>query len=604
VLAIFDSFGSAVYPRIVPEMHEITQKFRHLLRQLLYFGLAITLAAGTAAAALPWLIEGGAIRDAFVRSLSAWSGGKVELDKKLRVVSFTGLSIEASGVHFANPSRLSPIARLDAKSVSATVRLSSLLLGRLEFKKVSMGSARVALKRQTAPFQGDSYVTAVAANAASFARLSSFQQLELKDSALFVSKGSRRPYERLSFELLRVDKASAGATGASDAVETSGQPVTFQIRDPRFQLFFRGYADPSTETAFGTVRIKAPADSAAAARIIRAVAPWESGRSIGLTGDLALIGGRAALDDATLTFGDHAATGSIAFATRQGRPLLEGTLAFDRLNLPAGVERAEAGAVAETYQFMSSARSGDEGPDLDMRISAERLVAGSFETGSLALALTSQKSKISVDIVELAVFGGQITGRIEYDPNHAGGVQVSGNGLRLDSALFSKAWGWPASATGAVNVSVVLDLPGRRGGQRTDAANGTFSIVFPDGGSVNGELSRKLTAALSKSDLMTGLIRNTLPFNSASIEGIAAVDGIALKIEGRNENSSIGGDLRIAAATHAVTGALALRADSENNDNAAAGAVSQASGALTKIVLSGTVAALNFSPFTPHSMSN
>ena len=50
-----------------------------------------------------------------------------------------------------------------------------------------------------------------------------------------------------------------------------------------------------------------------------------------------------------------------------------------------------------------------------MRISAEHFRAGPYEAGPLALALTSRSGLLSIDIAELAIFGGKISGRLDYD---------------------------------------------------------------------------------------------------------------------------------------------------------------------------------------------
>ena len=68
-----------------------------------------------------------------------------------------------------------------------------------------------------------------------------------------------------------------------------------------------------------------------------AVAPWEKGHGISIAGDLTWAGGRLSLDGATIGFDGRSAKGSLTFATRHGRALTEGTLAYDTLEwMPAG----------------------------------------------------------------------------------------------------------------------------------------------------------------------------------------------------------------------------------------------------------------------------
>src|SRR5208282_3833257 len=117
-------------------MNKIAKKFRNTLRWLALAAAASVIFGGVFASALPFLIEDRAVHDGLIRSLTAWSGGPVTVHGPLRIASFTSLSIEAGGVKFASTPRLSPIGKIEAKSVKAILRVRSLLWGRIEFKKV------------------------------------------------------------------------------------------------------------------------------------------------------------------------------------------------------------------------------------------------------------------------------------------------------------------------------------------------------------------------------------------------------------------------------------------------------------------------------------
>ena len=78
-----------------------------------------------------------------------------------------------------------------------------------------------------------------------------------------------------------------------------------------------------------------------------------------------------------------------------------------------------------------------------MRISAEHFRAGTYEAGPLALALTSRPDLLSIDIAELAIFGGKIAGRLDYDPRHPNTLSVNANGSHLDLEALAGAAAWP-----------------------------------------------------------------------------------------------------------------------------------------------------------------
>ncbi len=115
-------------------MYELAPKLRYVLRWLIRGAACLALFAAIFALALPLLVEDRTVRDGLVHSLSQWSGGPVTVHGALRIESFTSLSIEADGVSFTATPRLSPIDRIDAKSVTAVLKVQSLVWGRIEFK--------------------------------------------------------------------------------------------------------------------------------------------------------------------------------------------------------------------------------------------------------------------------------------------------------------------------------------------------------------------------------------------------------------------------------------------------------------------------------------
>jgi AsmA protein len=590
-------------------MYEIAKKFRYALRWLAFAAAVSAIAAGAFASALPFLIEDRAVHDGLIRSLTAWSGGPVTVQGPLRVASFTSLSIEANGVKFASTPRLSPIGKIEAKSVTAILRVRSLLWGRIEFKKVVVESPRVVFNRREPksklPFSGLETAGATVA----FADLSRFKRLELHDCTFFTADGGRRAYSRVEVQRIRLDKEQAKASSQTQAKLQSRNTSLFTllIRDHGFEAYFHGNLSRAEETARGVLRLKASAEHPASEKITGAIAPWERGHGVSLAGDLIWTGARASLDRATIAFGDHEAKGSMALAVRSGRALLEGTLAYDRLAWMYGGQESggENGKLLEPLRALILAHSGrDSSLDLDMRISAERFQAGSYEAGPLALALTSRPNGFNIDIAELQLFGGKITGRLDYDPAHPEALNLNARGTRLDSHTLTGELGWPSSVSGPVTVRLALDIPLQNLPQNRDASavTGSFAINFPAGGTLDGEMSRRVSEAFAREELFEGVSSSSFPFSAASIDGAAGPGGIALKIDAESAGSRIGGSLRIASPGNTVSGTLSVKPDGEAEESRAS--LSEAPPNSANIVLSGTVAALNFAPSRKPSLSN
>jgi hypothetical protein len=593
-------------------MYEIAEKFRSALRWLIFMAGGLAFAAAAFALLLPFLIEGRTVRESFIRSLSAWSGGPVIVNGPLRIASFTTLSIEASDVRLPQTGRLDPVRQVNAKSVTGVARLSSLFRGKLEFKKIVVSSPRLIFKRNVSQTDASSNRLEIAGMTAALADRSPFEQLELRDSAFFMADGVRLPYRRTEVEQIRLGKG-APASITRSGLETKGpnsrkNAITLYLKDRNFEALFRGELDGMGETALGKFRLKASLDNPAARRITAATAPWEWRGSASLTGDLNWSRGRAALDNATMTFGDHSAKGSLALAMTQGRLLLEGTLAYDRLDFTPGVEEIgeKNGGAILPLAALSPPRFGKHRSlDLDMRISAERFRAGAFEAGPLAIALTSRGDRVSVDIAELALFGGSVTGRIGYDPAQPAAISLSASGLRIDSSSFAGALGLPLNIGGPVTIQAGLKLPltNKPLGEDSGLA-GSFAVKFPAGGTLDGEVSRKLSAALAHRELSWGPGASSFAFTAASIDGTIRQNGIDLSVDGQSASGHISGSLRVAFPGSIVSGTLSLSQDGEAPGAPASASTPVASSNSTNILLSGTATALTFSPSGKSSLSN
>ncbi len=143
----------------------------------------------------------------------------------------------------------------------------------------------------------------------------------------------------------------------------------------------------------------------------------------------------------------------------------------------------------------------------------------------------------------------------------------------------------------------------RQPAEDVSAAAGTFSIRFPVGGSLEGDVAQTLSAALLEQDLGWGLRGSSFPFAVASLDGIVKPGGIDLEVQGQSGEKGIGGSLRIAFPGAEVNGTLlaseALGAGASEAADAPAGTASS-----TKLVLSGTADALILSSVGKPSLSN
>ena len=93
------------------------------------------------------------------------------------------------------------------------------------------------------------------------------------------------------------------------------------------------------------------------------------------------------------------------------------------------------------------------------------------------------------------------------------------------------------------------------------AATGSFGIVFPAGGTLDGGVSKRLSEAFAQGQVPWGLYSGSFPFTAATIDGTIKPGTVALMLDGEAVGSRIGGSLHIAVPSGQVSGTLVMRPD-------------------------------------------
>jgi len=569
-------------------MYQITQKVRYVLKSLALCGLCAAVALILFAISIPRFLDGDVARKSFVKALAAWSGGKVTLTGQLRVASFASLSLEASGVRFHDAPGLDPVLRGRAETVTALVNLRSLLLGDLEYRKFVVSSPQFVLKRQSRGGAADEF--AAARLALTLVDRSSLPDIELRNPVFYVADRDFRPYRRITFERIALKRPNPTEAGS----------FALGLHMPGFDFAFQG--ERNGDSVSGQLRLKTTGEYPPAANLLAALTPWETASAYSLKGDLTWSRDRVSLDEASFSFGDRAARGALAFYVSDNRARIEGTLAYDTLDVTPMWTAARAAGTPPFDRGNPAGASGGvfipatnerRAVDLDIRLSADRLRAGGLEAGPVALAVTARSGHLSVDVAELALFGGNAIARVEIDPARPGAMSVTGTAKRLDAGALASALQLPLSVRGPATLRLGLNVPlgGEGALPETGAASGSFALLFPLGGSLDGVAGRALDAAVTGADLLAAG-RQRFPFAAARIDGRLTGGAVDLDVQGQHDGQKIEGKLRIALPDAAVSGTLSSHR--EDAPVSAGGAVSKgglASAFSSKLVLSGTAAA-------------
>lgn len=212
--------------------------------------------------------------------------------------------------------------------------------------------------------------------------------------------------------------------------------------------------------------------------------------------------------DAVFNFDENRATGAMTFNYQSPRPQVDGTLAFDRLDLSRlfAAETGEGESLIETTVRHSSSwlplGLGSQGEglalpllrevDADLRLSAENVNIGSMTFGRSAAAVSLRDGKMLADLAELEFEGGgQGTVQFSLDSGiplpelivrgRLEGFEVG----TLTTALF----GEPV-LSGRGEVLIDLKAQGEQYSDLIGSLSGRLEAKIPDGAALTVDLSK------------------------------------------------------------------------------------------------------------------
>ncbi|MFB2549466.1 AsmA family protein [Ensifer soli] len=398
--------------------------------------LLVGLAAGAAAlvlfylVALPAMLARIDLQGALERTLADWTGAEVDLAGPPSLALWPHPTLTLSGVTLRPPGEAEPIATIGR--VEAEFDLGSAFLGLPEFDAFVLTDPVVTLARSAdgrLNWPGGTPLARAFADAADgradgeqppigkitvengAVSLEGFGEGPTRMSAIEGVLRWPRPDARLS---LRARATLNGQTVdlrlASDAparlFSGSGSSLDIDLTAPLMALAFEGTAGFGAN-GFGEGHLQFSSPS------LRKLAGWlagelpetpeSEGRPLTADATVTMTGGTMRLDTLQMTLGTAVATGVLDLQDITGAmPRLIGTLAFDTVDLQALVP---SGAPVRIPPVL-----GHVG--LDLRVSANRLVAGALALTDVAAGVMVDARGTVVDIGDATLAEGTLTGRL------------------------------------------------------------------------------------------------------------------------------------------------------------------------------------------------
>jgi AsmA protein len=249
-----------------------------------------------------------------------------------------------------------------------------------------------------------------------------------------------------------------------------------------------------------------------------------------------VLGGTVALSSVNLELDGNAAEGVLTFAA-DGRQTLQGTLAADTLDLTPYLSTIRLlGAPDREWSRALLDLDGLATADLDLRLSAAKVVIGSAELDRSAIATNLRAGKLGITVGEMRGFGGIIKGSVTLARTESGALFASRmqfeniNLERCIAELFGIR-----RIEGRGNLTLTLEGSGPSVYAITRSLDGEASLTGTKG-ALTGLNVEQLLRRLERRPLSGGseFRSGRTPFEALSVQvkiakGIATVEDVSLR---------------------------------------------------------------------------
>jgi len=407
-------------------------------------------------AAAPLMVSPNAVREAVQDEVRALTGLDPTLSGEATVslfprsyVSFRDVSLGGAG---DGPT-------LSAERLTAGLRVLPLLLGRVEIADVTLEAPTIRIDLASDGRTNWSPLFAKLIPGKKPARLTAFSEIRITRGTITISDPARDLSETLTdVELSLAWPSISKSFGATGRVTWHGEPLDISatlgdfaaaLIGTRSSLKMRVSGKPIKAAFDGSFSalptLKLEGTFAADGASLRKVIAWSGQREppgggfghFTLKAQTSIVGGTAALTGVNVELDGNIAEGVLTLSTDQ-RHTLQGTLAADKIDLTPYLASMKLLANNRAWDAERIDLSGLTGLDVDLRLSAAKVVLTSTTLNRTALAANLRSGHLIVTVGESQGFGGTITGTFTIASAASGAdvkTQLQLQSVNLDSCL-------------------------------------------------------------------------------------------------------------------------------------------------------------------------
>jgi AsmA protein len=327
----------------------------------------------------------------------------------------------------------------------------------------------------------------------------------------------------------------------SAALEGERAGLKVRLSGPPFRVGFDGHLNRRpTLKMEGTLAADTP--SLRSALVWGGLRPLPGGgfARFALKAHTTLVAGTVALSGVNIELDGNSADGVLAFAT-DGRPMVQGTLAADELDLTPYISTAHVlRASGRDWSRVPITLDGFADLDVDLRLSAARINLGSAKLGRTAIGANLRNGRLTLAIGESQAFGGVLKGSLGLAKSQAGAEiksQLQFANVDLDSCLRDLFGIRRIDGKGTMMFAV--EAEGESVLALTQTLSGTASLAA-ENGSLSGVNLEQLLKRLERRPLSGGgeFRSGRTPFDKLTVN-LRLADGNANVEDVRLESAAV-----------------------------------------------------------------
>ncbi len=577
------------------------------MRSVIYIVAALVLALIITVAAIPLIVSPETVQREAVGRIEALTGYQITVGGDSSLQVFPNLRFDIADVTIRVPGDDPEDRFVTASSLSGSIALLPLFGGRVEIESFALISPRFTLTsdrqgRRNWVVEGEAETESIVGTAAEEP-----QRLPIRDikvGEIRIEDGHVSHLDRATGQTIEVSavdatfnwpnlasplNGSGTATWRDERLEVSFQvdaplaivggeasPIRIEMRSSVANIGFRGnaaFADGPDLS--GRLDLSSPS--------VREFLRW-TGNDIGegpglerleIAGTLEFADGTAAIDGMTMTLDGNRAEGGLQVATGGDRLGVEGTLAFETLDLnryrsatPAtgdggGNASVRSGGSPETILDAPIDLTDFERVTADVRLSAGSVIFDPHRLGQTAATVQVRNGAFTLGVGETELHGGRGNGTVSLRPSGAATqarAAIVLNGVAVGPLIASLTDSQRIVGTGDLNFNVGGE--GATLGNILSRLSGEARVTVTDG-SVRGIDMTQAAEALRTGSLNGWPIGQdaSTPFGSLGatfviVQGLASTRDF--RLAGPNLIVAAEGDLHIAAMAVNGRGTAAL----------------------------------------------